>query len=219
MDLPASQKIVILALADQANDEGYCWPAIPTIARRCSKSERTVFAMLLELEESGHLSRRQRTGTSTVYIIHPNRMGGGENLAPASIPEILAPALPQISQGGGENLAPKPPKNHQRTTIIGKAKKKLHPLPEDFSAVLTPSAVVAIKDWSRDRLERELDQFKNYHTAKGSMMKCWQAAFRTWIGNANKFNRGEERNDRKSTGGKNGFLNAGFDEEYRDRFS
>ena len=54
-DLPYtdSQKIVMLALADQANDEGMCWPSIATLARRCSKAERTVQVTLRQLEASG----------------------------------------------------------------------------------------------------------------------------------------------------------------------
>lgn len=33
----------------------------------------------------------------------------------------------------------------------------------------------------------ELEAFRNYHTAKGSVMADWQAAWRTWCGNARKF--------------------------------
>lgn len=33
----------------------------------------------------------------------------------------------------------------------------------------------------------ELDAFRNYHTGKGSVMADWQAAWRTWCGNARKF--------------------------------
>ena len=38
--LPDSEKIVLLALADCANDEGLCWPSMATLAAKCSKSER-----------------------------------------------------------------------------------------------------------------------------------------------------------------------------------
>ena len=33
----------------------------------------------------------------------------------------------------------------------------------------------------------ELNRFRDYHTAKGSVMADWQAAWRTWVGNAVKF--------------------------------
>ncbi len=36
-------------------------------------------------------------------------------------------------------------------------------------------------------LEGELEQFKDFHTAKGTAFRDWDAAFRTWLRNAKKF--------------------------------
>jgi uncharacterized protein YdaU (DUF1376 family) len=36
-------------------------------------------------------------------------------------------------------------------------------------------------------LDREADQFRDFHDAKGSTFLNWDAAFRTWLRNANKF--------------------------------
>ena len=33
----------------------------------------------------------------------------------------------------------------------------------------------------------EAERFRDFHTAKGSVMKDWEAAFRTWLRNANRF--------------------------------
>lgn len=48
----------------------------------------------------------------------------------------------------------------------------------------------AIKAGPTLNITVELDQFKDYHLAKGSLMKNWDAAFRTWIRNAIKFSKG-----------------------------
>src|SRR4029077_2702816 len=40
-------------------------------------------------------------------------------------------------------------------------------------------------------VEHESEQFRNHHTAKGSTFKSWDAAFRTWLGNAKKWSRPE----------------------------
>jgi hypothetical protein len=37
--LPASRKLVLLALSDNANEEGKCWPSIHTIAKRSSREK------------------------------------------------------------------------------------------------------------------------------------------------------------------------------------
>lgn len=37
-----TQKLVLLALADNANDEGHCWPSVDTLARKCDLTDRAV---------------------------------------------------------------------------------------------------------------------------------------------------------------------------------
>ena len=53
--LPATEKVVLISLADQANDEGECWPSVGTICRRTCLGERTVQRSLRELEARGLL--------------------------------------------------------------------------------------------------------------------------------------------------------------------
>lgn len=96
-DLPASEKLVLLALADNANDEGHCWPSATTIARKCGQGERTVRRAVQSLIAKGHLSQRQRSGTSAVYTVHPCQCGTPANAAP--LPD--RPPTPA-------NAAPKP---------------------------------------------------------------------------------------------------------------
>jgi hypothetical protein len=50
--LNSTQKIVLLALADHANDEGkHCYPSVERLARKCSLHERTVRRILSEFRE------------------------------------------------------------------------------------------------------------------------------------------------------------------------
>lgn len=214
MQLPASQKIVLLALADQANDEGYCWPAIPTIARRSSKSERTIFAMLVDLENAGHLSRKQRTGTSTLYVIHPVINEGDENFAP---PAKSAPIPLQILQGGDAKLAPKPPMNHQVTTIVAKEAKRKSKFPDGFRPIDTPVISEIIARWPAHKLAHELEQFGDYHRSRGNLMLDWQAAWRTWVRNSDKFSRNQNHGTSNNQSGRNHFLAAIIDEERASR--
>jgi hypothetical protein len=41
--------------------------------------------------------------------------------------------------------------------------------------------------------DREVDAFRDHHSAKGSTMADWDAAFRTWLRNAVKFGRGAQQ--------------------------
>ena len=49
----ASCLLVLASLADQANDEGYCWPSIASTAKRCRISPRQVQRWIGVLVEQG----------------------------------------------------------------------------------------------------------------------------------------------------------------------
>ncbi len=104
IDLPDSQKIVLLALADCANDEGLCWPSMATLSKKCSKGERTVQGVIKDLVSNGHLSRTEVPGKGCKYIVHPR-----SGCAPAE----AAPAQPTAATPAA--AADKP----SRTTISG----------------------------------------------------------------------------------------------------
>lgn len=80
--LPDSEKIVLLALADCANDEGHCWPSMATLARKCSKSDRTVQAAIKSLVDNGHLTRREVLGKGCNYTVHPRSHCAPEAASP-----------------------------------------------------------------------------------------------------------------------------------------
>jgi DNA-binding transcriptional MocR family regulator len=68
-----TDKLVLLALADNANDEGECYPSLTNIAQRCEMHRTTVVHAIQSLESGGHLSRQVRSGRNTVYVVHPSR--------------------------------------------------------------------------------------------------------------------------------------------------
>ena len=49
--LPPTPKLILMALADAANDAGVCWPSIPTVASKCCVSIRTVRRVMKMLGE------------------------------------------------------------------------------------------------------------------------------------------------------------------------
>lgn len=71
VQLPPREKLVLLALADNANDEGECFPSIATISRRACTDERRTYRILKSLESANHITRVSRPGRSTLYKVHP----------------------------------------------------------------------------------------------------------------------------------------------------
>jgi hypothetical protein len=90
-------------------------------------------------------------------------------------------------------------------------------MPADFEPVLTERARALVSQWPDGMYDHEVAKFTDYHTSKGSKFKDWQAAFRTWIGNAqpHRFQQ-EGGNGRRQRSG-NGLLDAVFDAERKDR--
>jgi len=71
LDLPTGEKIVLLSLADNANDDGHCWPSMAAIARRAGMTARGAQLIVQRLEAAGHLHRVQVPGKGCNYYIHP----------------------------------------------------------------------------------------------------------------------------------------------------
>lgn len=67
-DIPMVEKFVAMALADAANDEGVAYPAVATIALKCSCSERSVQKSVKALCAKGLLRKRDRQDRSSFYI-------------------------------------------------------------------------------------------------------------------------------------------------------
>ena len=60
MDLQHRAVAVYIYLADRANQDGECWPAIPTIARELKLSQSTVRRALQDLRKAELLETEQR---------------------------------------------------------------------------------------------------------------------------------------------------------------
>jgi hypothetical protein len=129
LELADSQKIVLLALADCANDEGHCWPSMLSLARKCSKGQRTVQGVVKSLVDAGHVTRREVPGRGCEYWVHP-RKAGEPSRTPAepaprshrapqrSRPAVTAPrndcaTPPQPLLDTPAAAADKPSENHQ----------------------------------------------------------------------------------------------------------
>ena len=62
-ELPHRAVAVYIYLADRANKDGECWPAVPTIAAELKLSESTVRRAIRDLRKEGLLETEQRYRT------------------------------------------------------------------------------------------------------------------------------------------------------------
>ena len=75
----STTKAVLVKLADNANDEGECWPSLATMERQTEMSRSTLKAHLKKLEDIGLIMvERRREGTSNLsnrYLLQVDRVG------------------------------------------------------------------------------------------------------------------------------------------------
>lgn len=88
-----------------------------------------------------------------------------------------------------------------------KAKRAMS-LPEGWQPELTDAVQSLVGQWPKGEFESQLANFKDHAAANGRTAKDWQAAFRTWVRNADKW-RGS--NDGRSNSGRGGSGRAPVD--------
>ncbi|MGY8856224.1 MAG: helix-turn-helix domain-containing protein [Pseudomonadales bacterium] len=102
------RKIILIKLADQASDEGLCWPSYDTIAKTCEISKRSVITHIQKLEEQGFLRIEKRynkdAGKNFSNRYHLTLSRGGANAALVQM-SVKGGARDSL---GGANAAPEP---------------------------------------------------------------------------------------------------------------
>ncbi|EKS29705.1 helix-turn-helix domain-containing protein [Afipia felis] len=88
--LSATEKLVLIAICDRANQKGECWPSQKNTAERCGLTERTVNSALKSLEKNCLIRRRRRIKTSgsrtsdLITILAPDLFGARKNSKPSN---------------------------------------------------------------------------------------------------------------------------------------
>ena len=110
-DLPTTDKMVLLALADAANDDGVTWMALESkegvkldLLKKTSLSRRAVQQALSRLCDAGYLSRTDRPGKGVIWTVKGCTSCAPQEMRPA-------PRAP-----GGAAGAPKSSTNPQPTS-------------------------------------------------------------------------------------------------------
>ncbi len=100
--IKSTAKLVLLALADCANDDGKCWPGIETVAKKCGIGRNTAIENIRKLKKQGlimsvrrYTESGRRTSNLYTLCLSPESVRTEylrtekSSLSPASEPESL----------------------------------------------------------------------------------------------------------------------------------
>ncbi|HDZ0559421.1 TPA: helix-turn-helix domain-containing protein [Klebsiella pneumoniae] len=198
------RKLVLIKLADNANDKGECWPSYQHIADQCECSKSAVRNHIDALEDMGLIKRENRVGvnngkgnTSNVYYLNldvtpmpPKSTGVCHEIAPP-MPSDGTPPMPPDGTRTSHSFEPvtEPDSLSARGQFISEtAKRRIGISPNGeipFPPAFKPSADhIAIASEKGINIETELLNFRDYHQARGTKLIDWNSAFRVWLRNA-----------------------------------
>ncbi|BBK11665.1 hypothetical protein TMSI_20570 [Klebsiella quasipneumoniae] len=198
------RKLVLIKLADNANDKGECWPSYQHIADQCECSKSAVRNHIDALEDMGLLKRENRVGvnngkgnTSNVYYLNldvtpmPSKSTGVCHEIAPPMPSDGTPPMPPDGTRTSHSFEPvtEPDSLSARGQFISEAAKRrigISPNGEiPFPPAFKPSADhIAIASEKGINIETELLNFRDYHQARGTKLIDWNSAFRVWLRNA-----------------------------------
>ena len=147
-----TRKLVLIKLADQANDKGECYPSYSTIAKAAECSKRSAMTHVEQLEKDGFL------------IIQRRKVKDNQNLSNVYILTLDKAQQPSENSalGGSENISPKPVNNNQSmnqsmnqegVTRKTRTTKSLHA--DDLNALLNLGVEKQLaQDWLQTRKDK-----------------------------------------------------------------
>lgn len=181
------QKLILIKLADNANDHGVCWPSYKHIADQCEMSKRSVITHIGQLKESGFLEVKKRVNKagsqSNIYQLTIGGEGyapgvkdmhrGSEGAAPPPS-EGAAPRTSNSLEPTTEAQAPRKRGPILMTTYLYQCKEDgKQPLPES-SAVFNYQEKTGLP---MDFLLLAWKEFKDRSIDNGKRYKSWPTAF------------------------------------------
>lgn len=167
----ALAKLVLISLANRADNNGECYPSLERIADDCETTKMTVTRKLRVLEGLGLIKRVNRSvegmKTSNLY------------------------RLPDVTHSYNDVTQSPEGSNTVLPTLVTESYIK-HPIETPNETIskgrFAPPTVSEVSDYFSERGAdpAEAERFVDFYESKGwlvgkSKMKCWKASVRNWI--------------------------------------
>lgn len=183
--------------------------SIRFMAEAWSWEKSTVDRFLKRLKNRDMIGTDSGTGVNVITICKYSEYQGGDHDGGTDKKE----KRDSSGTAAGQTRTPDEiPDERREETIVSLEKsprrKPELPLPEGWLPSERNIADAKARNFTSQEIDRHAEQFRNHHTAKGNRYRDWDAAWRTWLGNADQFRSPGSRNT--GAGGGHSSLFAGF---------
>jgi hypothetical protein len=165
---------VLARYADNHTHEAF--PSRETLAEKMGCSAKSIDRASQELIRVGAITKRQRHNSSLVYTLRVSK----------GVDTSVQGGWSPLSRGVDTDVHLTRTTELEPDNYIDKKAKRATSIPDPFALEDTFVDALRKKHPSLD-IGEQIDAFVDFHTAKGSVFKSWDAAFRTWCRNAVRF--------------------------------
>jgi DNA-binding GntR family transcriptional regulator len=181
----ASTKLVLLILANYADNAGVCWPSQERLANDTDMTDRSIRNAVAALVERGLLKVGERRGTTGVRKTNVYRLA-----LPETVSDGDADNRKNTTETTGngflhqpETVSSKPIKeNLSEEPIRLGARKRAITTPEGFP--FEADIRWTLKEHAKLSAWTEAEKFRDYALQHNKTYSDWSAAWRTWCRNA-----------------------------------
>ena len=202
LEIKASQKLLMLSLADRADELHCCYPSIQRLVKDTGMDRKTIGKWINQMIEDGFISdtgeRKGKTKQVRVLRLNievkeaqkrnstkfGNNTKNGHETSPIldnkrsqnwDAESVIEPNIEPTLSARGQFIS------EAAKRRIGISPNGEIPFPSLFKPSADHIAMAAEKGVS---IETELLNFRDYHLSRGTLLIDWNSAFRVWIRNA-----------------------------------
>lgn len=178
--------LVMLALADYANDQFMCWPSMKSIAEKARMTERGAQKILRTLEAEGWLFIQTGNGRHgcNQYLINSERLGPNGVHPEPRTPRTTMQETPNDDAETPNGGSPEPSLTIIEPSEEKKARakpKRRSAIPEDAVLSEMMESIARNEGVSQQEALAQFERFKGHALANGKTYVSWDAAWRNWL--------------------------------------
>jgi len=168
-------------------DEAWVMRRARAVSEADQEAVRAILSEFFTIEKGRYSNARLTREWIAANEAHEKRKNAGAKGGAAKGAKTKEKA-PSNAQAMPKQPEPEPDiKTEAKASAKKSRRNPLVELPEGWVPNDTNIADAQERGFSQQEIDDEADRFANYHSAKQTQFRDWNAAWRTWLGNARKF--------------------------------